>query len=161
MIFITTNHQSNRVLTTISEQSQLLSPSKLLALERQTTLSVSQPRLGSSSGITSPIQFNPRSSIDSDLERNAIMANNALVPGISVRRGLFFDSSRSFGCPSSPASFFTLHCLPRISVYAACMLLQLQQLRAVGEKGGRGYEFLFRLVYSNAIFECKVFAIGM
>ena len=36
---------SNRVLTTISEQTQVLSPSNLLAMQKQSTLSISQPRL--------------------------------------------------------------------------------------------------------------------
>ena len=91
--------QSNRVLTTISEQSQLLSPSKLLALQRQSTLSVSQPRLTSSAaGITSPILCG--SSVESDLglqfkqtgqpgPNPSLMAapppvTNSLIPGVSV-----------------------------------------------------------------------------
>ena len=90
-------------MTTISEQSQLLSPSKLLALQRQSTLSVSQPRLTTSAGgITSPVLCG--SSVESDLgtqQRQATssqtntglpsqqpVANCNLIPGVSV--GLIF-----------------------------------------------------------------------
>ena len=86
-------------MTTISEQSQLLSPSKLLALQRQSTLSVSQPRL-TTSAITSPILCG--SSVESDLgiqQKQASQTNTGipsqpaancnLIPGVSV--GTFYQ----------------------------------------------------------------------
>ena len=59
------------MLTTINEQSQVLSPSNLLALQRQSTLSISQPRLNYA---TSPINHRGISP-DPDLRSHRISAD--------------------------------------------------------------------------------------
>ena len=59
------------MLTTINEQSQVLSPSNLLALQRQSTLSISQPRLNYA---TSPINHRGISP-DPDLGSHRISAD--------------------------------------------------------------------------------------
>ena len=112
-------------MTTISEQSQLLSPSKLLALQRQSTLSVSQPRLTTSSiagGIASPVLCG--SSVESDLgiqQRQATssqtntglpsqqpVANCNLIPGVSV--GLIFTfASVLMHCIMFESLFFSTY----------------------------------------------------
>jgi hypothetical protein len=75
------DHQTSRILTTISEQSQLLSPSKLLALQRQTSLSVSQPRL---SIATSPLHHGSSQGSSFDYSGELGNYNKVLPGGISV-----------------------------------------------------------------------------
>ena len=55
---------SNRVLTTISEQTQVLSPSNLLAMQKQSTLSISQPRLNYAMSASTQLGATPESSVD-------------------------------------------------------------------------------------------------
>ena len=55
---------SNRVLTTISEQTQVLSPSNLLAMQKQSTLSISQPRLNYAMSASTQLGASPESSVD-------------------------------------------------------------------------------------------------
>ena len=78
------------MLTTINEQSQVLSPSNLLALQRQSTgLSISQPRLNYTTA--SPVQRGI--SPESDLEVGHVLqqqttsmasSSKTLVPTVSV-----------------------------------------------------------------------------
>ena len=96
--FLLPSSQTTRVLTTINEQSQVLSPSNLLALQRQSTLSISQPRLNYA---TSPINHRGISPdpdlgsqrISADLEVSHVLqqqqattatSSKTLIPTVSV-----------------------------------------------------------------------------